>query len=333
MAIYEGTQPYVFLSYAHLDSARVLPIFRSLEEGNYRIWYDGGIEAGTEWPDYIAEHLENSGCFLAFITKDYLNSQNCKQEINYALDLNIPILVIYMEDVTLTGGLRMRLGMVQALFHHRYGSEAAFLAALFRSALLSPCLSNGRNASRGQTGWSPSSATSAVTPPARAVPTGRSAAPSPAPSTPAEGRPSYSGYTTPSPASSHSSSSSTSTFSFTSTGNVTVSGNNHSVTVGGSGTGWSYSGGVSTSSNSGSAPTAQIVVRSGQVYRNSGVIQGATVERGGTLVNSGLISGGVHLTGGTLQNSGIVSGAVTGTGFLRNTGSVSGGVSSGVTYI
>ena len=27
----------------------------------FRIWYDEGIEAGTEWPEYIAEHLENAG--------------------------------------------------------------------------------------------------------------------------------------------------------------------------------------------------------------------------------------------------------------------------------
>lgn len=333
MAIYEGAQPYVFLSYAHLDSDRVLPIFRRLEENHYRIWYDGGIEAGTEWPDYIAEHLEKSGCFLAFMSENYLNSRNCKQEINYALDLNIPILVIYMEDVTLTGGLRMRLGMVQALFHHRYGSENAFQEALFRSSLLSPCLINGKNAAHGQTGRSPSAATSSVTPPARAVPTGSSAAPSPTSRTPAGGRTSYPGYTAPTPASSHSSSSSTSAFSFTSTGNVIVSGNNHSVTVGGSGTGGSYSGGISVSSNTDAAPDAHIVVRSGQVYSNSGVIRSATVERGGTLVNSGVISEEVRLAGGTLQNTGIVSGSVTGTGFLRNTGAVSGYVSPDISYI
>lgn len=329
MAIYEGTQPYVFLSYAHLDSDRVLPIFRSLEEGNYRIWYDGGIEAGTEWPDYIAEHLEKSGCFLAFISKNYLDSQNCKQEINYALDLKIPVLVIYMEDVTLTGGLRMRLGMVQALFYHRYGSEAAFLAALFRSALLTPCLGSRQNQSRGQSGRSGSTAV----PSTPSVPAGRSAVGTPVSRAPSAGKPSSAG----SPAPSTSGYSVSSTSSFTYTGGVFVNGNNNSVSVGGtnggSGTGWNYSGGVSTSSNSGSAPDAHIVVRSGQVYSNSSVIQSATVERGGTLINSGIISGDVRLAGGTLQNTGIVSGAVTGTGFLRNTGSVSGGVSPDVTYI
>ena len=323
MAIYEGAQPYVFLSYAHLDSDRVLPIFRRLEENHYRIWYDGGIEAGTEWPDYIAEHLERSGCFLAFMSENYLNSRNCKQEINYALDLNIPVLVIYMEDVTLTGGLRMRLGMVQALFYHRYGSEADFLAALFRSALLAPCLGSRRNQSRGQSGSSGSMAA----PSTPSVPAGGAAVGAPASRAPSAGKSSSAGSPAPSP----SGYSVSSTSSFTYTGGVFLNGNNNSVSVGGtnggSGSGWSYTG-----SGTEGAPLSSIVIRSGEVYNNSATLQGATVERGGTLTNTGIISGGVHLAGGTLQNSGIVSGSVTGMGFLRNTGTVLGYVSSDVTY-
>lgn len=307
MVIYEGAQPYVFLSYAHMDSGRVLPIFRKLEEGNYRIWYDGSIEAGTEWSDYIAEHLEKSGCFLAFLSKNYLNSQNCKQEINYALDLDIPILVVYMEDVTLTGGLRMRLGMVQALFYHHYRSDAAFLADLFRSTLLTPCLESGRNQFRGQVGRSES----AVVPPTRPVSTGGPAA-----------------YRAPSSFGHFGSS--TSSFSYKV--DVFANDNNNSVVVGEtsrvSRSGWGDSN-TSTVVDS----SASIVIRSGQIYKNPGVLQGATVERGGTLINVGIISRDVHLAGGTLQNSGTISGSVTGTGVLENKGIIAGHVSSDVTHI
>ena len=54
---YEGREPYIFISYAHKDMAKVLPIIEGLAEKGFRIWYDAGIEAGTEWPEYIAEHL------------------------------------------------------------------------------------------------------------------------------------------------------------------------------------------------------------------------------------------------------------------------------------
>ena len=48
---YEGTDPYIFISYAHRDKDRVLPVLRSLSERGYRIWFDEGIDPGTEWAE------------------------------------------------------------------------------------------------------------------------------------------------------------------------------------------------------------------------------------------------------------------------------------------
>ena len=64
---YEGTEPYIFVSYAHKDSEAVLPIIAALQDRGFRIWYDAGIEAGTEWPEYIAEQLNGSEVVLALI--------------------------------------------------------------------------------------------------------------------------------------------------------------------------------------------------------------------------------------------------------------------------
>ena len=68
MTPYKGTEPYIFISYAHKDSERVLPIIESLAEKGFRVWYDAGIEAGTEWPDYIAENLENAAVVMALLS-------------------------------------------------------------------------------------------------------------------------------------------------------------------------------------------------------------------------------------------------------------------------
>ena len=54
---YEGNRPYIFISYAHANSPAVMQITEVLSERGYRIWYDEGIEVGSEWPEYIAEHL------------------------------------------------------------------------------------------------------------------------------------------------------------------------------------------------------------------------------------------------------------------------------------
>ena len=57
---YEGNEKYIFFSYAHRDSATVLPMIEYMQEKGFRVWYDAGIEAGTEWPGYIEEHLKNT---------------------------------------------------------------------------------------------------------------------------------------------------------------------------------------------------------------------------------------------------------------------------------
>ena len=109
MIPYEGKEPYIFISYAHKDSAEVLPLIEELSSRGYRVWYDAGIEAGTEWPEYIAAHLEKSACVLAFLSASAVASFNCRQEINYAIDLQKPTLTVYLEELALTGGMRMRL--------------------------------------------------------------------------------------------------------------------------------------------------------------------------------------------------------------------------------
>ena len=48
---YNGTENYVFVSYAHKDSDTVLPYIEAMKQNGFRVWYDRGIEAGTEWAE------------------------------------------------------------------------------------------------------------------------------------------------------------------------------------------------------------------------------------------------------------------------------------------
>lgn len=178
---YEGSEPYIFISYAHKDTDRVLPILDKLSKKGFRIWYDAGIEAGTEWPDYIAEHLEKASCFLSFLSESALASKNCRQEINYAMDLDIPMMIVHLEPLTLTGGLRMRLGLVQAIFYHRHPSLDSFAEELAKARELVSC--------RGKT-IAASAADTAPTPPPIPIPT-----PTPVPTPTPAPAPTY----TPSP--------------------------------------------------------------------------------------------------------------------------------------
>lgn len=139
MRPYEGNDKYIFVSYAHKDSPRVQPIMQAMIHHGFRLWYDSGIEAGTEWPEYIADHISRCETLLVFMTQDVVASKNCRNEINFALDLGKEVLVVYMEPVELTQGLRLQLNSTQSMFKYLQASDEIFLTELFRAKLLRAC--------------------------------------------------------------------------------------------------------------------------------------------------------------------------------------------------
>ena len=140
MRPYEGNDKYIFVSYAHKDSPRVHPIMQAMIHHGFRLWYDSGIEAGTEWPEYIADHLSRCETLLVFMTQGVVASKNCRNEINFALELGKEVLVVYMEPVELTQGLRLQLNSTQSMFKYLQASDEAFLTELFRAKVLRSCI-------------------------------------------------------------------------------------------------------------------------------------------------------------------------------------------------
>lgn len=81
---YEGDKPYIFVSYAHADNDKVLPVLSDMHRRGYNIWYDEGIEVGSEWQECIASHLADAHLVVAFISNAYMRSDNCRREMHYA---------------------------------------------------------------------------------------------------------------------------------------------------------------------------------------------------------------------------------------------------------
>lgn len=133
---YEGTLPYLFVSYAHKDDAAVLEIISTLQSRGFRVWYDEGIEAGSEWPESIASHLERAQLVLAFLSPAYLRSDNCRKEMHYALTKKKPVINVYLEQTELSPGMEMQIGNLFALMKYTYPSEEYFYDKLFSAELL-----------------------------------------------------------------------------------------------------------------------------------------------------------------------------------------------------
>ncbi len=45
---YEGSEPYIFVSYSHEDAAAVYPEIEWLRQQGVNIWYDEGISPGHQ---------------------------------------------------------------------------------------------------------------------------------------------------------------------------------------------------------------------------------------------------------------------------------------------
>ena len=115
---YKGDEPYVFVSYSHNNSSVVFPELVWLRESGFNIWYDEGIEAGTEWREELAKAIEGAKLLLYFVTSDSVQSENCRKEVNFAVDEGIPIVAIHLEAVELPSGLKLTLSDRQAILKH-----------------------------------------------------------------------------------------------------------------------------------------------------------------------------------------------------------------------
>ncbi len=120
---YKGPEPYIFVSYAHEDAPAVFADLVYLDGQGYRIWYDEGIDPGNEWPDEIARALASCTYFVVFITKTSVQSNNVKNEINFALNRRKQFLAIRYDDAELPPGLELRMGDIQAVMKHRISQE------------------------------------------------------------------------------------------------------------------------------------------------------------------------------------------------------------------
>ncbi len=115
---YQGDEPYVFVCYAHDDSAVVYPEMQWLRDQGVNVWYDEGISAGTNWRAAIGDHLLKASHVLFYISQHSLTSDHCNREINLALDERKHVVPVYLEDVDLTSDLKVGLNRVQAI--HRF---------------------------------------------------------------------------------------------------------------------------------------------------------------------------------------------------------------------
>lgn len=134
---------YIFLSYSHVDRDMLNVISSKLINDGYRIWYDDGINPGSEWSEDIAIRIEKAKIFLAFITNEYIRSENCRDELSYARENSLTIILVFLkEGVEFPSGMKLRNHRRQQLYYYKYTDKQEFYNKLYKAEGVSACAIN-----------------------------------------------------------------------------------------------------------------------------------------------------------------------------------------------
>lgn len=120
---YTGNEKFIFISYRHIDIDTVQKIVTAMQDRGYRIWWDEGIKPSEDFAEVIANRLKDCDVEFCFISKNYIQSDFCLDELNYGIKKGKKIVPIKLDDVVLTDGLELRLVRIHMIFMENYDSE------------------------------------------------------------------------------------------------------------------------------------------------------------------------------------------------------------------
>lgn len=136
----------MFVCYAHKDAESVYADLTQLKGEGINLWYDEGIQAGSSWRAEIAAAIQGASKLLYFISKASLVSTHCLREVDFAVNHDIEVVPVYLDDAVLPAELELVLNRVQALFREndeRYMER--LLGALQGGTLLTPLIATKKN--------------------------------------------------------------------------------------------------------------------------------------------------------------------------------------------
>ena len=141
---YQGSEPHVFVSYAHKDSEIVYPIIARLQQSGLRLWYDEGIEVGSHWDRVIPQQILASVCMICFVSRNFLASENCLDETHFAKEKKKGPLLIYLERAQIPIEVEFRTSRLHALSLEQFPNLDTLIRKILETSLLQPCISTDR---------------------------------------------------------------------------------------------------------------------------------------------------------------------------------------------
>src|SRR5690606_36743402 len=94
----------IFLSYSRRDEAAAVHFRNAMEEGGYRVWRDRKcILTGDLWRGAVTKGIESSQCLVCLMSANSMASEVVRKEAAHARRKDIPVYLVFLEEVELEG--------------------------------------------------------------------------------------------------------------------------------------------------------------------------------------------------------------------------------------
>lgn len=137
---YRGSEPFVFVSYAHADDSLAYPLIAGLQERGVRVWFDDGMDIGDLWDEVLAKRVKQCSAMLCLVSTRFTDSNNCLDEIHNAKEQKKELLILHLEDEELPEIFQFRYSRFHALRMSAYSDQGELLDKLAATQKLRCCI-------------------------------------------------------------------------------------------------------------------------------------------------------------------------------------------------
>jgi len=115
---YTGEEPFIFVSYSHVDSKRIYKEIKWLYAEGYNIWYDEGIPIATQWATILPEKIKQSHLFMIYLSPNSIKSRNVYRELEFAISRNKEIFPVYLDKIDLPLNFEFNVRSIQGIMKY-----------------------------------------------------------------------------------------------------------------------------------------------------------------------------------------------------------------------
>ncbi len=136
---YDGNEPFVFVNYHYLDADAVYPQMERLGRCGCRIWYDETCVPGTRRTEESEKHLSRASAYLAFLSKNALQSDSIRKEAAVAAERGIPLCAVLMEPLSFSPETEPLFYAAPQLDKNAFENEDLFFSRLLQLHIPEQC--------------------------------------------------------------------------------------------------------------------------------------------------------------------------------------------------